>query len=319
MSRADRYEIDGVGFTLRDPDASTVRETVPGHSYEPGVTRLLRALLQKGEPTFVDIGALYGYFALYAAALNPRCRVHAVEPHPQYHDVLTANVRDNGVAVECHRVAFSDTTGAVGMRGKALEGPRAGRPLQSLARGAARSLARRSAAKASSEHGSGAATDGLARRVSLLEWGGAALKHTVRSARRAARPAATVAALRYDDWADQNGVRADVVKIDVHGAEGMVLAGMAASLRHLDSVLVEVHSPQMMLGHGPSEVLDMLENGGFRLYEVVGFRTDAAGVEALVGKRRRDFADPGGWTLGDLSLMRMVFASKRSEAELLAG
>lgn len=321
MSVADRYEIGDVHFTLRDPDASIVRETVPGHSYEPGVTRLLQALLGNGDVTFVDIGALYGYFALYAARLNPRCRVHAVEPHPQYFDVLTANVRDNSDAIDCHRLAFSDAAGSVEMRGKALQGSPPPHPprLRSILRGTARSLARR---RVGAPDGGALAVErgGSARRVSVAEWCSEGVKHAIRRMSGSGRPAATVDAVRYDRWAEQNGVRADVAKIDVHGAEGLVLAGMERSLaRDLDTVLVEVHNPAMMLRHGPSEVLEMLGSAGFRLYEVVGFRTGAARIEALSGERRRGFGDLAGWTLGELSLMRMVLASKRNDVERLGG
>jgi precorrin-6B methylase 2 len=82
MKGLDTYAVRGVEFVLRDPDASTVRETVPGHPYEPAATAVLTSLLRRGNPTFVDVGALYGYFAVYAARLNPACRVHAFEPNP---------------------------------------------------------------------------------------------------------------------------------------------------------------------------------------------------------------------------------------------
>ncbi len=84
-------------------------------------------------------------------------------------------------------------------------------------------------------------------------------------------------AMSFDDFCSENAVRPDVVKIDVHGAEGRVLAGGGRTLRESVSyVLLELH-PNVYLsrfspGISRNQVLDMLEDCGFHLYYVAGHR-----------------------------------------------
>jgi Methyltransferase FkbM domain len=316
MTPVDRYEIGDVRFVLRDPDASVVRESVPGHGYEPAVTAILRALLRRGDACFVDIGSLYGYFALYAAKLNPACRVHAVEPHPDYFEVLTANVAANGVDVRCHPVALADRPGLVPMRGKALQGhrPRRGGSLRTMAAGVVQSVRRAGGATAPGLRlgPGGGGGEELGHAISLREWCREGLRQAARSIAGTGRPSAVVPAIRYDDWASEGGIRPAVAKIDVHGAEGLVLAGMPRALSNdIESLLVEIHSPRMMIECEPADVLDMLSAAGFALYEVLDFRRSTSPVlRPLKGDSYSEFGDPGTWTLGDLSLMRMIFATK---------
>jgi hypothetical protein len=55
---------------------------------------------------------------------------------------------------------------------------------------------------------------------------------------RAKKTAATVASVKLDSFCDAMGLRPDVIKIDVEGAEGMVLRGASAVLRRFRPVLV---------------------------------------------------------------------------------
>jgi FkbM family methyltransferase len=58
---------------------------------EPGLTAFLLALLRPGQ-TFVDVGAHFGFFTLLGAHLvGPSGRVHAFEPTPATHALLSAN------------------------------------------------------------------------------------------------------------------------------------------------------------------------------------------------------------------------------------
>jgi FkbM family methyltransferase len=46
----------------------------------------------------------------------------------------------------------------------------------------------------------------------------------------------------FDDLADALGVQRDIVKIDVHGAEGNVISGMTETLRkHVSALCCELH------------------------------------------------------------------------------
>jgi FkbM family methyltransferase len=64
--------------------------------WEPGVTRLVEAMLKPGM-TVVDVGAHIGYFALLAARrVGPAGRVYAFEPAPENYELLLRNISLNG-------------------------------------------------------------------------------------------------------------------------------------------------------------------------------------------------------------------------------
>jgi FkbM family methyltransferase len=65
--------------------------------YEPQETNLQRHLLAPGM-TFVDVGANWGYFSLFAAGLlGPTGRIASLEPDPRLHALLQANLRHNRI------------------------------------------------------------------------------------------------------------------------------------------------------------------------------------------------------------------------------
>lgn len=81
--------------------------------FEPNETKLLSALVQKGD-TCLDIGANIGYFtSLFANLVGPEGRVLAFEPDRYNFDLLTANLdtHPNGRVVEYFPVALSDNPG----------------------------------------------------------------------------------------------------------------------------------------------------------------------------------------------------------------
>jgi len=80
--------------------------------YEPATTAVVMAVLTDGD-TFVDVGANWGYFTLLAATLcGERGRVFAFEPHPRNYDLLTKNIRANGLTnVGAVQKAVSNHTG----------------------------------------------------------------------------------------------------------------------------------------------------------------------------------------------------------------
>jgi FkbM family methyltransferase len=67
-----------------------------------------------GTRSVLDLGANHGYFTLFAAASDPRCRVVSVEPFPETFGRLCANVRGNGLEdrVEGWPLAVTASTGA---------------------------------------------------------------------------------------------------------------------------------------------------------------------------------------------------------------
>ena len=315
-----KFQVLDVEFELQDPDASTLRETVPGHIYEPAVTLLLRDLFAEPDACFLDIGALYGYFACLAGRLAPGCPVHAFEPSPEFFGVLEANLRRNGIAAGLHQVALSDDNGTAPFHGKTLlsERNRQGDTRAQLAilgkllrrpRSTAAPAVVAPSGEAPSDPAPGRPALGAA--AQLGPWIAQTLRHAGRAAFTRRREH-SVPTLRYDDWRHQQGVRATIAKIDVHGAEGMVLAGMERALREdLRHVLVEVHAPQMLVKYTHRDIARMLLDAGMSVFELVAYRTsDRPIMVELSGDRYEDFIHPERWTAGQQMMMRMLYARR---------
>jgi FkbM family methyltransferase len=88
---------------------------------------------------------------------------------------------------------------------------------------------------------------------------------------------ASAQALTLDELCRREGICPKVVKIDVHGAEGKVVAGMHEVMRDgLEFILLEVHPKPYLSRHsgesGRDEILDLLEQRGFAVFYMVGHR-----------------------------------------------
>ncbi len=92
-----------------------------GEIYEPSFTLQLKALLKESEfPTFVDVGAHYGYFTIYAAFIvGSRGQVISIEPHPKFYRRLLQNIEINRLNenVRTFNVALSEKEGKGMMEG----------------------------------------------------------------------------------------------------------------------------------------------------------------------------------------------------------
>jgi FkbM family methyltransferase len=79
--------------------------------FEPPLPAFFAAVLVDGDIT-LDVGANTGYYALLAASIGPRTKVHAFEPFPQVFNLLNANLARNpqGARVRAVPVAASDTS-----------------------------------------------------------------------------------------------------------------------------------------------------------------------------------------------------------------
>jgi len=108
-------DLGGLEFRcdLRDP---LMREVCFTGRYEPQETLLVRRLLAPGM-TFVDVGANWGYFTLYAAHLvGTQGRVIGVEADPRAWHALRANVERNALSqVSLFAAAASDVPGTLSM------------------------------------------------------------------------------------------------------------------------------------------------------------------------------------------------------------
>jgi len=87
----------------------------------------------------------------------------------------------------------------------------------------------------------------------------------------------SVAALTLDALCEREGIRPRLVKIDVHGAEGKVVAGMARLMADsVEFILLEVH-PQPDLtrysgGMSRADILDLMEARGYSVFYIAGHR-----------------------------------------------
>lgn len=121
-----RYETTvGVGGDLTlllPPNLPSARRLHMG-SYEPEVTRTLRALLRPGM-TFIDAGANVGYYSLIAArSVADEGHVYSFEPEQTAHRYLELNVVRNGLRnVTTVQSALSYGPGSVAFIPNALEG-----------------------------------------------------------------------------------------------------------------------------------------------------------------------------------------------------
>lgn len=245
------FDVAGARFSFLDPDASVAAETLEGFVYEPATTALLARLLSHGAPTFLDVGAHYGYFTCFASALNPAARVLAFEPGGKHFPVLEANIALNGIGAEPLKLALSTEAGKVPFTDRTMK-PKPGHEVE------------------------------------------------------------YVETVAFDDYASRRGIRADVVKIDVHGAEGLVLGGMARALRErVGHVLMEVHAEHILVGYDHAGIMAMLRDAGFHLYECARFRrTERPDLVPLEGDAYEAMVTPARWTEEQVKTERMVLASR---------
>lgn len=92
-----------------------------GKVYEPSLALQLKTLLRDYDsPTFVDIGAHYGYFTIYAGKLiGPMGQVISIEPNMKHYSRLLKNIEINslGEITRTFNLALSDKDGMANMEG----------------------------------------------------------------------------------------------------------------------------------------------------------------------------------------------------------
>lgn len=89
-----------------------------------------------------------------------------------------------------------------------------------------------------------------------------------------------IPSLRIDTYCRQFGLRPDLAKIDVEGAEVKVLRGMLETLQGIRILFLEVHPLQLAeFGHSMSELDDILRQAGFSTTLLKGHRgTKGVGI-----------------------------------------
>lgn len=166
-----------------------------------------------GDSAVMDVGAHIGYTTLAFAALYPRSRVIAFEPNPINLERLKENVDLNprlGQRITVHQVALGD------QKGEALF---------------------HSSTNVDDETSSGGHLDGITPPLDPQVYTKAGFRSF------------TVPVQRLDEMAQEGGWGPiGIMKIDVEGAEHLVLAGGAEVLQRSRPVLsIEVHSVACML------------------------------------------------------------------------
>ena len=210
-----------------------------GDVYELAMVTCLQSILdQKVEPVFMDVGAYAGYYACYAAAYKAD--------------------RSSVYAVESNREHCQNIRRSIGENDfKKVT------VLNAVLSDRQESLTVYKESVADEGHLkelTGLDRNEVARREDILREG---VRHQSQT---------------LDGLCEQEAISPTVLKIDVRGAEGKVLAGASRILaKYLDYVLLEIHPEEMLMqyspGHTRRSIIEALNDAGFNCYLVSGFRT----------------------------------------------
>jgi hypothetical protein len=305
-----RVVAEGVSFELLDPDASMLRDALPGCGYEPGVCAVLAPALRRPDAVFFDVGALYGFFAVWAHKTGA-AQVVAFEPGRHYADVLEHNLRLNGCErVRVERIALADRTGPGSFAARTrLEGSGAGdnaNERRTFGRGLLNHLLPRP------RRGERVVAEPGYWRADPGPWLAAAAGEKLGLFTRGAdQDTREIELERLDDWVARNRVRPTVMKIDVHGGEVAAIRGMRETLRTGPvELVVEVHTTDLLVSGSHEELVCELEAAGLEVCELLGFRGRRCTLVPLVGRARRGFCEQRRWTASELYFMRCLHARR---------
>ncbi len=196
-----------------------LRDRCAGGLHEPTMSKLVAGFMRaRPHSTFLDIGALFGYFSLLAmTASGGQGRVYTFEMNPRTFPALQRVIASNLSGAEADRIVL--THAALGD----LDAPQR-----------------------------------------ATRFKGFVLEPTSGEGHEAAIDFRTL-----DSFADEHGLKADLVKIDVEGFEGKVLAGGARTLlRDRAVVVMELHDNKLLSRNGITRIalLHRLLVEGFRVY-----------------------------------------------------
>jgi FkbM family methyltransferase len=123
--------------------------------------------------------------------------------------------------------------------------------------------------------------------------------------------ASTVETITFDRLRETHGLRPDVMKIDVHGCEGKVLAGMSRTLREdVRHLFCEIHPQELLVDCDVKQVLDLLLASGLRIHEMDRFRDESDAVLVPLAAVYEDLVRPERWTDAQRRNRRMLYATK---------
>lgn len=79
--------------------------------------------------------------------------------------------------------------------------------------------------------------------------------------------------MTFDQLCETAGIKPDIIKIDVHGAEYKVLSGMIQTLdNQVKHLFLETHSEDLMQGFHIPDVINFFESTKFELFKLKDFR-----------------------------------------------
>jgi FkbM family methyltransferase len=117
----------------------------------------------------------------------------------------------------------------------------------------------------------------------------------------------------FDTYGPAHGIRPDVVKIDVHGAEGKVISGMKQALRQcVRHALVELHARHLLIDSTHEQIVEALRAADLLVYEVIRFRHEAEPrLQLLTGAAYDAVINPEQWSEEQIKHERMLYATRR--------
>jgi FkbM family methyltransferase len=251
-SRIDGYSIiDGVQFSLFDPDQSVSKETTDGLEYEGSVTTRLSQLLEENDRSFLDIGAHYGYYTIYVGKLNSTTRIYSFEPGAKHLAVLHKNIELNGINSRVFDYALSDVTQEIPFHNRTMK-VKEGDDIE------------------------------------------------------------VVKAITFDELNAKENINPEIVKIDVHGAEGKVLYGMRDALKNsIKYLFIEIHASHLLVDYSHQEIVQILLESGFQLFEMDKFRdSNYSSLIPLTGESYECLINPDKWNQDQINRERMLYAVK---------
>ena len=246
--------VQGVQFSLYDPDLVYISQAKKGGTYEPAVTYHLKTLIKDKKCCFLDIGSFFGFYSVFVGSLNKNCEIHSFEPNAEYSFITNYNIKLNNLDVKSHRVALSDETAEIRFSDRSMK-----------------------------------------------------VKEGAQSE--------TVKAIPFDDLAQKENIHPEIVKLDVHGSEGKCLFGMKKALKNdINHLYLELHPNELLVGYSMKEIIDLLLESGFFLYEIHSFRFEnSPDITKITDRAYENLINQNKWTQEQIDRRRMIFATKKPE------
>lgn len=286
-----------------DPDDSTIRETLPGNTYEPALTALIKKIFQDEDTgVFIDVGALYGFFPIYTHKINSNVKNYAYEPSKRSFEVLKKNLEINELTnSEIYDVALSSFNGTQKFKGKTL-------------------IKDSSSDKNNDEKSSGyvdsfdfSNKSTSVKSTNIFLWSALTIKHTVREL-LGWNKLEIVECITFDKHFKKpvnDGPK--VLKIDVHGAEIAVMKGMRESLSegYFDVIFLELHRDDMLVEGTHKDIVNIIKTNNLKVYEIHNFRkNDEWELVHLSSEDIELLESSKNWSVTEKITMKMLMLTK---------